>query len=250
MVFDEKTKKKAIIFFVMFLLVILLLYSWVANGLGGVRAVFSGFVKYALIFGFILLVILIAYKLFFSKTQINLVENDRKSIIQSGMLSKSHMLKDLYFTGDKEHGESKIGKIIGYCQIQSYEKAEEGEAIPEDCFVFKTQGFPFNLFEDPKVFRCYPSEHSQLIGDVRIYAISPIQKYGYYFPNHTFLNIARIDESVIKEAHRGLVFEFLKNTVRLTDKASGLDSEQKKDLDFRKLLKIPSSLGEQESRGG
>lgn len=250
MVFDEQTKKKAIIFFVIFTLVMLLIYSWMANGLGGVQAVFSGFIKYTLIIGFILAVVVIGYKLFFSKTQINLVENDRKAIIQAGITTKSHMLRDLYFTGDKEHGESKIGKIIGYCQIQSYEKAEEGEAIPEDCFIFKTQSFPLSLFEEPKVFRCYPHEHSQLIGDVRIYAISPIVKYGYYFPNHTFLNIDRIDQSIIKEAHRGLVHEFLKNTVRITDRASGLDSEQKKELDFRKLLKIPSSLGEQESRGG
>jgi len=42
----------------------------------------------------------------------------------------------------------------------------------------------------------------------------------------------------------------MKDLVAITKKAAGLDTEQSKLLEQRKLLKIPSSLDETESRGG
>lgn len=99
------------------------------------------------------------------------------------------------------------------------------------------------------MLRVKPHEHSQLVGDVRIYAISPIYKYGYYFPNHTFLNVRRIDQSVVKEAYRGQLKETMTDLVTITKRASGLDSEQTKSLEHRKLLKIPTGMGETEERG-
>lgn len=188
------------------------------------------------------------YKIFFEQKEINLIANSKQSIIEAGKLCKPPLLRDIYFTGDKEHGEAKIGHIVGYCQIQTYEKARQGKAIPEDCFIFKTSGFPFSLFEEPKVFRCLPHEHSELVGDVKIYAISPIEKYGYFFPNHVFLNIRRIDESIIKEAQRNLIHEIYKDLNTINKRAVGLDSEHNKSIEGRKLLKIPTSLGNDEEK--
>lgn len=247
-VFDEDVKKKFIIFFVIILFVAIIVWSFVKAGSQGVKAVIKTTIKYVVIVLIVGILAWAAYKIFFTKPDVNLVANDRKDIIEAGILTKPPLLRDLYFTGDKEHGESRVGRILGYCQIQSYERAADGNVMEEDCFVFKKFRFPLSLFEAPKVFRCFPHEHSQLIGDVRVFAVSPIFKYGYFFPNSAFLNVRRIDQSIVKEAYRGLIHETLKDLVSITQRASGMDAEQRKQLEYRKLLKIPSSLSEEESR--
>jgi hypothetical protein len=248
MVFDDEAKKKMMIYFSIAVFVGIIIYALITSGAMGARAVLWSIVKYTVILGIIFAIMYVGYKIFFAKTEVNLVANDRKDIVEAGTLCKPPLLRDLYLTGDKEHGESRLGRVIGYCQIQNYEDAEEGLPIAEDCIIFKKYRFPISWFEDPKVLRCYPEEHSQLIGDIRVFAVSPILKYGYYFPNSAFLNVRRIDQSIIKEAWRGQIHETLKDLVAITKRASGLDSEQQKQLDYRKLLKIPTSTGESESR--
>ena len=245
---EKKSKQFMIIGVIVFISIII--YAIFTQGPLGVKAVIMTILKILIWIAVLLAIVFAVYKVFFEKSEINLVANDKQSIVNAGKLCKPPLLRNLYFTGDKEHGEAKIGTIIGYCQIQSYEKASDGHALPEDCFVFKTQPFPFSLFEEAKVFRCSPNEHSQLVGDVKVYAISPIEKYGYFFPNNAFLNVRRIDQSVIKEAYRGQIHETMKDLVAITKKASGLDTEQSKMLEQRKLLQIPTSMSEQESRQG
>jgi hypothetical protein len=213
------------------------------------------------------LVVFVVFKIL-QKPKIDLVAADRQNIIDAGILSKPPMIKDLYFTGDKEHGEFRVGVITGYCQLQSYKDLskiagltdeeiktlrEQGidpanYIIKEDCFIFKKFGFPFGLFEQHKVLRTLEDEHSQLVGDVKIYGVSMIAKFSYYWPNRGHLDIARIDHAVIKEAWRGQIHEFLKDMVAISQRSVGLDAEHRKELENRKLLKIPSPLGEQESR--
>jgi len=243
---EKKFRHLIILGVIVFILIIF--YAVATRGPLGIKAVISSILQITIWILVILAIAFAVYKIFFEKKEINLIANDKQSIISAGKLCKPPLLRNLYFTGDKEHGEAKIGRIIGYCQIQTYQDADKGIAEPEDCFVFKTSRFPFSLFEEAKVFRCLPNEHSELVGDVKIYAISPIEKYGYYFPNHTFLNVRRIDTSVIKEAYRGQIHETFKDLVAITKKASGLDSEQMKAIEQRKLLKIPSSFSEQEER--
>lgn len=243
---EKKTKQFIILGVIVFILIII--YAVWTHGPLGIKAVITAIIKITLWLLVLLGIVFAVYKIFFEKKEINLIANDKQAIISAGKLCKPPLLRNLYFTGDREHGEAKIGRIIGYCQIQTYEKAGKGKAIPEDCFIFKTQRFPFSLFEESKVFRCLPNEHSELVGDVKIYAISPIEKFGYFFPNHTFLNIRRIDDSIVKEAYRGQLHEVMKDLVSITKRATGLDSEQMKALESRKLLKIPSQIGEQEER--
>ena len=245
----EKRKKQVIILAVI-AFILIIIYAIATQGPLGVKAVITTIIKICIWIAILLGLVFAVYKIFFERSDINLIANDKQSIINAGKLCKPPLLRNLYFTGDKEHGEAKIGKIIGYCQIQSYQKAKTGMAIPEDCFVFKTQPFPFSLFEESKVFRCFENEHSQLVGDVKIYAVSPIEKFGYFFPNNAHLDIRRIDESIIKEAYRGQIHETMKDLVAITKRAAGLDTEQSKMLEQRKLLKIPTSLEETETRGG
>jgi len=244
---EKKSKQFLILGIAAF--IIILIWAIYTNGALGFKAVLSMMVKTLIWLAIILGIVFAIYKIFFEKGEVNLIANDKQSIIDAGKLCKPPLLRDIFLTGDHEHGEAKLGHIIGYCQIQSYQDAAKGIAIPEDCFIFKTQVFPFSLFEESKVIRCLPHEHTDLVGDVKIYAISPIEKYGYFWPNHTFLNVRRIDQSVVKEAYRGQIHEVMTDLVSITKKSAGLDSEQNKMIDQRKLLKIPSSLDETESRG-
>lgn len=250
MAISDPTEKKSkhLLIIGVIVLIIIIVYAIATKGALGVKAVISLILQITIWICVIMAIAFAIYKVFFEKKEINLIANDKQAIISAGKICKPPLLKNLYFTGDKEHGEAKIGNIIGYCQIQSYQDADKGLAQPEDCFVFKTSKFPFSLFEEAKVFRCFPHEHSELVGDVKIYAISPIEKFGYFFPNHTFLNVRRIDTSIVKEAYRGQIHNIFNDLASITKKATGLDSDQMKALENRKLLKIPTALSEQEER--
>jgi hypothetical protein len=266
---SQGDKNRIIWVVVAFIAIALAGYVFFTSGAEGLSAVIKRILTYAILLAILGLVVWVVMKIM-QKPKIDLVENDRKDIIDAGMQSKPPMLRDLYFTGDREHSEFRIGRIIGYCQLQSYKEIdllanltdaqiaemEKQNKIPseyiikEDCFVYKKFPFPFSLFEQPKVLRTLEDEHSQLIGDVKVYAVSMIKKYDYYWPNRAHLDIARIDIGIIREAWRGQIHQFLKDSVSIQQRAVGLDSEFKKDLDQRKLLKIPSPLGEEASRRG
>lgn len=98
--------------------------------------------------------------------------------------------------------------------------------------------------------RTFEDEHSQLIGDVKVYAVSVISKFSYYWPNRAFLDVVRIDIAVIREAWRGGIHQFLKDMVSINQRAVGLDSEHQKGIDNRKLLKIPSPFGDDAGKRG
>lgn len=269
---ETRADKSRMFWGAIFVVVILVLvYIFATTGFTGVSDVIKRLLTYALILAAVGLVVWAVIKIF-QKPKIDLVANDMKDIIDAGVLSKPPMVNDLYFTGDKEHGEFRVGTIIGYCQLQSYkdldlisnmtdgqiEELEKQGKIPsdmiikEDCFVFKRMPFPLSIFEPPKVLRTLESEHSQLIGDVKVYGVSMLKKYGYYWPNRAHLDVVRIDIGVIREAWRGLIHQYLKDSVAINQRAVGLDSEYKKDLDMRKLLKLPmigGAANEDERRG-
>jgi len=262
-------KSRFLIVGIVLILILVSIYIWATGGASSLQGFVWSIAKWMIFFVIIGIIIFVVFK-FLQKPKVDLVSVDAQSIIEAGILSKPPMLKDLYFTGDKEHGEFRVGKIIGYCQLQSYkdlnkvaglseEEVEEVRnrgidpsqyIIKEDCFVFKKFGFPMSLFEAPKILRTLEKEHSQLVGDVKIFGVSMIKKYSFYYPNRAHLDLSRIDIAVIREAWRGQIHEFLKDMVAINQRAVGLDSEHKKDLDNRKLLKVPSPFGEQESRGG
>lgn len=266
---SHEDKKKFIWIGVIIILALILVYTYFTSGAQGINVMIKKYLMYALIAVIIGFIVWVVFKIL-KKPKVDLVANDLKDIIDAGMMSKPPMINDLYFTGDKEHGEFRVGKIIGYCQMQSYkdldllanltkgqvEQMEKEGKVPsqyiikEDCFVFKRMPFPLSLFEEPKVLKTLEDEHSQLIGDVKVYGVSLIKKYSAFYPNRAHLDIVRIDIGVIREAWRGQVHQFLRDAVSIQQRAVGLDSEFKKDMDSKKLLKIPSPLGEESGRRG
>lgn len=267
---ESKADKSRIILVVCLLIGgIILAYTFYTSGALGVTAIVKKWLTYVIIAVVIGLIIFVVMK-FLARPKIDLVANSHADIVDAGIMSKPPMVNDLYFTGDKEHGEFRVGHIIGYCQLQSYkdidllagmtrQQLEEMERqgkkpaqflLPEDCFVFKRFPFPLSLFEQPKVLRTLEDEHSQLIGDVKVYGVSMVKIFGFYWPNRAHLDIARIDIGVIREAWRGQIHQFLRDAVSIQQRAVGLDSDFKKEMDQRKLLKIPSQLGEEAQRRG
>ncbi len=264
----QADKKKAIFILIVIVIIAISIYIVVTKGWPGFSAFVRSLINWIIFFGIFGGIVYIVWKIF-QKPKVDLVAVAKQDIIDAGMGSKPPMLRDIYFTGDKEHGEFKVGTIIGYCQIQSYKdinkiadmtqeqldelkktKTDPSKFIlNEDCFVWKKMPWPFSMFEEPKVLRTLEDEHSQLVGDVKIYAVSMIKKFEYYWPNRSFLDTARIDVSVIREAWRGHIHEFLKDEVAIARKSVGLDSGHQKSLENRKLLKIPSPLEQQEQRG-
>jgi len=265
---SAQDKSKIIWVVVAIIVIILFVYLLYTGGTTGVWQFAKKFLQWAIILILIGLVVWVVFKIL-QKPRIDIVANCRKDIIEAAIMSKPPMINDLYFTGDKGHGEFRVGKIIGYAQISSYKDLDllanltreqlremkvRGEVpsqyiIKEDCFVFKKFIFPFSLFEEPKVLRTFEDEHSDLVGDVKVFGVSMVRVHEYYWPNRGHLDIARIDISVIREAWRGQIHQFLKDSVAIQQRAVGLDSEFKKELDKRKLLKIPSPLGNQEDQG-
>jgi hypothetical protein len=265
---ESRDERGKIITFGIVVIVILIIgYTLYTGGATSVVGLVKKVFQYVLIVAILGAVIWVVFRLL-QKRKIDLVAKGIDDIIQAGILSKSPMVKDLYFTGDKEHSEFRVGQIVGYCQLQSYKdlnkisgltegqlKAMKAKGIEpsqyiinESAFIFKKMSFPFSLFEKPKVLRCLETEHSQLIGDVKVFAVSMIKKYGYYWPNTAHLDIARIDISIIREAWRGYIDEFLRDSVELSRSLLGMNPDLQTELQKRKLLKIPSPMGEQESK--
>lgn len=268
-------KRKAIILIIIVLFAGICIYTYARYGFLGFKDFISRILTWMIVLAVFGGIVYLVFKIL-QRPKVDLVATTMNDIIDAGTYSKPPMLKDIYFTGDREHGEFKVGKIIGYCQIQSYKdlnkiseltveqiakfqrdaraKGMEWDPsnflIPEDCFIWKKMMWPFSLFEQPKVLRVLEDEHSQLVGDVKIFAVSMIKKYGYYWPNRAYLDIARVDHAIIKEAWRGHIHEFLKDEVAIARRSVGMDASHQKALEERKLLKIPSPLGEQEGRGG
>lgn len=265
---SAQDKKKVIFVLIVFIIIGIGVYIVFRSGWPGLGVFVKKIMNWIIFFAIMGSIVYLVWKIL-QKPKVDLVAKGKQDIIDAACASKPPMLRDLYFTGDKEHGEFKVGTIIGYCQIQSYKdlnqianlsdeqisKLSKSNTDPskyilnEDCFIWKKMPWPFSMFEEPKVLRTLEDEHSQLVGDVKIYAVSMIKKYDYYWPNRAFLDTARIDISVIREAWRGHIHEFLSDEVAIARKSVGLDSGHQKDLESRKLLKIPTAMGEQERRG-
>jgi uncharacterized membrane protein (DUF485 family) len=254
----REDKSRIIWAIVVVILVLLLVYIYLTSGFTGVSDILKRLITYAIIAAVIGLIVWVVLKIL-AKPKVDLVAQNIKDIIDAGIMSRPPMVKSIYATGDKEHGEFFIGNLIGYCQIQSYkdldllanltddqlEKLEAEGKIPseliikEDCFIFKRLPFPLSFFEQPKVLKTLEHEHSQLVGDVKVYCVSLIKKFDVMYPNRAHLDIIRIDIATIREAWRGLIHQYLKDSVAINQRAVQLDSEYRKDLDMRKMLKLP-----------
>jgi hypothetical protein len=237
--FDNKDSNKTAIFLVVILLIIILIISFIfggANGLIGVVKFFFMAVMVVTFFGFVFYII---WYLFFKKHPRNIPYENWKSYLRSALDNGSDMMEELILTGDKNHSAKRFMTVKGYLRIMGFDNKEY------DMFVGKRN--TSNPFEEYKIIMLLPEQHSDLVSDVYVYGISLIMKYGYYFLNTNMLDFQAIDQTVASDTYRSLMYETLGDLKGLVDRATGLDSEFRKEQMNQKLLKIPQMGGGQQN---
>jgi len=236
----NKDSKRTGIMLVIILVVIVLILSFVFGGAEGLFGIIKFFITGGLVVAFFGFVFFIVYYLFFKKHKKDVAYENWKSYLKSALDNGSDMMTELVLTGDKYHSAKRFFTIKGYLRIRGFDDKEY------DLFVGKRN--PMNLLEDYKIVMLQPEQHSDLIGDVYIYGISLIMKYGYYFLNTQMLDFKGIDKAVAHDTFRTIMYDTLGDMKGLLDRATGLDAEFRKEQMAQKLLKIPVLTGQ--SQGG
>ncbi len=180
---------------------------------------------------------------FIRKPKDDRVHLNAQRVIQSAQAFRTPFLRDLFISGDKNHPQVRMGKILGYTRIINV----KGEN--EDVFVYKRSGFPMNLFEEFKAIRVRPEKHTKLIGDVIIEAISVMKYGGFLYINQDVADLQRIDQTIISEVKRTLMFDMLSDWKNVVDDAIAISPEHQKALEKKDLLKIPGRQQEQQNQG-
>jgi hypothetical protein len=196
----------------------------------------------------------IIYNLFFKKQRVDVTYKFKQGLIRSGKLSKPHFMEELWCKGDKTHQAVKIGKIIGYCRIENYagrvgekkdpNRKESTLKRQEDVFIVQTAGFVMSFFIDPLVIRVAVEDWEGL-SKVYLNGINLIEINQYYYLNKDVLDYDRIDATIKGEALRYVVLDAYSDFQTIVKKAEGLDTDFSKDMDSKKLLKIPQVKEEQ-----
>lgn len=249
MAFDNPQHKRTVMISIAFAIIVIIVVAFLLKGSEGIWSVFKT-IFYLSLFGAIIFAVgLVVYHLFFKKQQIDVTYKFKQGLIRSGKISKPHFMQELYCKGDKTHQAVKIGKIIGYCRIENYaggleNKTDSQKARQEDVFIIETAGFPFKYFSDPIVLRIDPEDWEGL-QKVYVNGINLIEINQYYYLNKDILDYKRIDTTIKSEALRNVVLNAYSDFQTIVKRAEGLDTDFSKDMDSKKLLKIPQVREEQ-----
>jgi hypothetical protein len=230
----DEQKNRSMVVVVIIIVVVLALVAYFVAGAKGIAGVFN-FMKWALIGVLIIgLAVWGVWFLFIRKTRDDRVALNAQGIIEQAKLTKPEFIGDLYLSGDKEHPEIRLGKIVGYTRIINIKNENE------DVFVFKKTGFPMNVFEDAKAIRVNPDYHSKMIGDIIIEGISLVAHGGFYYINESHLDVERIDRTIKTEVIRKYTMDVLRDVKIISDQAIGINPAHQQMLEGKSLLKIPS----------
>jgi len=260
----DSTKKIFVAVIIIVIVIFLIIIGTIFIGIKGIGNILLWVLGAAIVLGIFGLVVYAVYWLFFKKQKFDATYINKKHLINAGRISKPTTINDIYLSGDKGHSRVRIGKIIGYCRIQVMRKNIEYdeqtgepklktdprnpnkkieiyslEKEEQDVFVVERHGFPLSLFADPMVIRVNPQNHDELVGDITLFGFSILPISEYFFLNNDYLDVRKIDFAILKEAQRGIFFEHLKDSKEILDKAVGLDSSHKKDIEKKNLYEIP-----------
>lgn len=221
---------------VIIIIIALGVIAYFVAGAKGVAGILN-FMKWGIIGVFIIgLAVWGVWYLFIRKVRDDRVALNVQKIVEQAKLTKPTMLGDLYLSGDIDHPQIRLGKIIGYTRVKNILGEES------DVFCFKKAGFPFSMFEESKAIRVNPDRHSDMIGDIIIQGIALVSHGGFYFINDEHLDIERIDRTIKTEVIRQYTMDVLRDIKIISDLAVGLDSNFEKTLQGKSLLKIPSRI--------
>lgn len=259
----DGSKRGLIIGVALVVIFFIIILSVVFFGFKSIGKIMLFLVGALLVLSIIGIVIWAVWYLFIRKQKYDATYQNKKRLIEAAKISKPENLSDLYMSGDKGHSRVRIGKITGYCRVKVMRKNIEYnpdgtqkmirdaenpnkkhsvftlEEEEQDIFVVNPHGFIMSLFLDPMVVRVNPQEHTALVGDVTLFGFSLTPISEYYFLHTDYLDVRKVDFTILKEAERGIFFESLKDTKEIIDKAMGIDSEHKKDIEKKNLYEIP-----------
>lgn len=247
---DNPNQKRNIIIIVILLIIVLLIASFILKGTAGIFGFFKA-LFYLSIFATIIFVVgVLVYNLFFKKEQIDVTFKHKQGLIRAGRINKPEYMKELWCKGDKTHQAVKIGKIIGCLRIENYggniTTKEKGELTKqdsqkkrqEDVFIVQTTGFFASFFNDPIVLRISPDDWIGL-SKVYIMGINIVEVGQYYYLNNDILNYNMIDLTQKSEALRDVTLDSYSDYMTLIKRAEGLDTEFNKEMDKKKLMRLP-----------
>lgn len=218
------------------------------------------------ILGIFGMVIYFIWYFFFKKQKFDITYVNKGKLQDACKKGYTNIYKGLYISGDKGHNRIFWGKITGYCRVSvltremklnkdgtpkmKVEKTKDGKGTKEvidykydteeqDVFSVSHRGFLLGLFEDDDIVRVAPEEHDDLVGDITLYGFSLLPISEYWYLNTNLLDMNKIDYAIKNEAWRGLMFEMLRDSKEIIDKASGLDTAHEKRIEERSLYEIP-----------
>jgi len=227
---------RSLVIVVIIIVIVLGVVAYFVAGAKGVAGIMN-FMKWALIGVFIIgLAVWGVWYLFIRKIRDDRVALNAQRIVEQSKLSKPEFLGDLYLSGDLDHPQIRLGKIIGYTRIKNILDEES------DVFVFKKMGFPMSMFEEGKPIRVDPENHTEMIGDVILKGISLVSHGGFYFINDQHLDMERIDRTIKTEVIRQYTMDVLRDVKIISDMAVGIDPNFEKSLQSKSLLKIPARV--------
>ena len=258
----EKGKGNKGLFIFLIIILMLLVLGFVFLGIRGVLNILKWLLIGLFILAIIGLLIYFIWFLFFKKEKYDVTYVNKKKLLDACKKGNPQTMKDLYISGDKGHSRVRWGKITGYCRISvltrnlevdkdgkpQYETKDGGkelkyqlEKIEQDVFSVTTaRTWLGKLFSDEEVVRVSPDSHNELVGDVILYGFSLIPISEYWFLNDDFLDVRKIDYAILKEAERGIMFEMLRDSKAIVDKASGLDSRHNKEIEQKTMFEVPN----------
>jgi hypothetical protein len=230
-------------------------------GFQGVWKIIKGISIFLLIIGCIALAVYLIWFLFIRKQKFDVTAVNKKKLSIAGQYQCPETIKnrDLRLSGDRGHSSVIFGKIKGFLKIRVLNRKlvfennkpvyhEEGDRRTplyqlsdevQDVFIVKKGGFLSNIFEDPKVVRIKPEDHSELVGDVTVYGVNLVPISEYWFLEKDYLDVRTIDRSILLEAERGVLFESLKDMKTMLDQAINLDQKHRKIIEEKSLVEVP-----------
>jgi energy-coupling factor transporter transmembrane protein EcfT len=237
--FDNRESKGKGIILIIIIVVIVLILAFVFGGASGLWGIIKFFLMGVLIIGFFGFIFYVVWYLFLKSHPRNIPHENWKGYLRSALDNGSDMMEELVLTGDKNHSAKRFMTIKGYLRVLGFDGQEY------DYFIGKKSGM--NFLEEYKIVMLKPNQHSDLVGDVYIYGISLIMKYGYYFLNTNMLDFNAIDKTVANDTYRTLMYETLGDMKQIVDRSIGLDESYRKEQMNSKILKIPIMSGQQNS---
>jgi hypothetical protein len=238
--------------------IIFFLYGWSA-----VWRIFKTLLTIILIILFIALIVYLVWYFFIKKRKFDVTAVNKKKLILAGKTQCPSIIHNcwLRLSGDKGHSWVNFGKIKGYCRIQiltresvldednnpKYDVDEYNRKSPQfqldteeqDVFIVQRGIFPMTLFIESDVVRVHPNDHDELIGDVTLFGLNILPISEYWYLASDYLDVRKLDRAILLEAHRGILFESMKDYKTVVDMAINLDQRHRKNIEEKSLMEIP-----------